>query len=1040
MLTTVRKEEKLQQSIQVVEQYLERTHLQELTNYQVVPLSNKLAKISIQNNIRLFEITKIVYDKNEDIIEKMVNIFNAVGSLGAALTLAIDSDGKEVRLFIGIRAENAIAAKDGLDKSFRGNFPGTKLENLMTNDIQNIIEKMLHNNKNTQKNICSVTGIPAFKEVDRKEYIQGLEKLIDSMRGESFSAIFIADAISTHESIKIRQGYEEIYTSLVPFQKTDLTAGRNDSQAVTDGISEGITNTVNESITKTQSFTEGSTEGSSTSNTENHGLNIIKSTIRGFTGGKTGSSQGTTVNYNTNKSYSDGQSNTGGTSAATSTNTTRNVTDTAGTSSTIQVHLENKMISSLLEKIDIQLDRLKKAEDLGLWHYSCYFIADDEQTARVAATNYQAIIRGDNSAIEGSSINIWNNKHPENPKVIKYLEKFAHPILQLSNKKDNALDQLSTGTLINSRELAIAYGLPRKSINGIPVIEMAEFGRNVHQLNMLGDNRSFSLGNIYYMGQKEMSEVHLDIESLAKHTFITGSTGSGKSNTIYRIINQLNNQNVKFLVIEPAKGEYKEVFGGHYGVHVYGTNPQFTPVLKINPFRFPENIHVLEHIERLIEIFNACWEMSAAMPAVLREAVERAYIEAGWDLDNSYHFENTPVYPTLKQLVNILPNVIEASGYSEEVKSNYVGALVTRVKSLTTGLFSSIFSDLEIDNTILFDENCIIDLSRVGSAETRSLLMGILFMRLQEHRMAYTNGMNIPLKHVTILEEAHHLLRKTSTTQSSEGANLQGKSVEMLTNAIAEMRTYGEGFIIADQSPNLLDASVIRNTNTKIIMRLPDGSDREAVGASASLDEIQLNEIPKLETGVAIVYQNNWLEPVLCSIHHFNNEKPFVNVDDRKTKLKINRENKTNLFEVLLHGFAYPNEILPQIQIEKGIESLGNLEISRYVSTILMNEFNMLERTGKLSYWAEESLLNVSDKIREVINPNPIIYYALNSNDIEEFNNKVLKSLELHVKFKDQKYMSLLVQALLISYLKHNHSFQAKYEEWFAYKSKKEVF
>lgn len=77
----------------------------------------------------------------------------------------------------------------------------------------------------------------------------------------------------------------------------------------------------------------------------------------------------------------------------------------------------------------------------------------------------------------------------------------------------------------------------------------------------------------------------------------------------------------------------------------------------------------------------------------------------------------------------------------------------------------------------------------------------------------------------------------------------------MLANSIAEMRTYGEGFIIADQAPGLLDASVIRNTNTKIIMRLPDYSDRELVGKAASLNEDQIIELARLPQGVAAVYQ-----------------------------------------------------------------------------------------------------------------------------------------------------------------------------------------
>ena len=44
---------------------------------------------------------------------------------------------------------------------------------------------------------------------------------------------------------------------------------------------------------------------------------------------------------------------------------------------------------------------------------------------------------------------------------------------------------------------------------------------------------------------------------LSMHTFVTGSTGSGKSNTVYEILRQLDMVGIHFLVIEPAKGEYK---------------------------------------------------------------------------------------------------------------------------------------------------------------------------------------------------------------------------------------------------------------------------------------------------------------------------------------------------------------------------------------------------------------------------------------------------------------------------------------------------
>ncbi len=91
----------------------------------------------------------------------------------------------------------------------------------------------------------------------------------------------------------------------------------------------------------------------------------------------------------------------------------------------------------------------------------------------------------------------------------------------------------------------------------------------------------------------------------------------------------------------------------------------------------------------------------------------------------------------------------------------------------------------------------------------------------------------------------------------------------MLSNAIAEMRTHGEGFIIADQSPSAVHISAIRNTNTKILMRLPDETDRLLAGKSAALTDEQVDEMARLPRGVAVVYQNEWLEAVLCKVSRF---------------------------------------------------------------------------------------------------------------------------------------------------------------------------
>ena len=185
--------------------------------------------------------------------------------------------------------------------------------------------------------------------------------------------------------------------------------------------------------------------------------------------------------------------------------------------------------------------------------------------------------------------------------------------------------------LISGKEMAYQMAMPQKSVSGVQVITCAEFGREVALLSE-GDGETISVGNIYHMHHKEENEVMLDVKALTAHTFITGSTGAGKSTTIYKLLDELSRidvgdseKNVKFMVIEPAKGEYKNALANNkkFKIRVYGTNPKITRLLRINPFKFPsDKIHIYEHLDRLIEIFNVCWPMYAAMPAVLKAAME----------------------------------------------------------------------------------------------------------------------------------------------------------------------------------------------------------------------------------------------------------------------------------------------------------------------------------------------------------------------------------------------------------------------------------
>jgi hypothetical protein len=443
----------------------------------------------------------------------------------------------------------------------------------------------------------------------------------------------------------------------------------------------------------------------------------------------------------------------------------------------------------------------------------------------------------------------------------------------------------SSAAMVSGKELPLLMGLPQSSVSGFVVVEQAPFGRDVFtRQKYLGEsdktNRTIDFGCVYHMDKiYDANRISLDLDSFASHCFITGSTGSGKSNTVYKLLEEIiadknrlqdtrfNGENVTFLVIEPAKGEYKLAFGGLPGINIFTTNPRFNNMLSINPFEFNIEIHVLEHLDRLIEIFSACWPLYAAMPALLKTSMEKAYIRHGWDLKHSEWIDcGNGKYPTFQDVLDVLPNILNEKDFSADTKGDYIGALLTRIESLTNGLTGQIFTNNAIEESILFNENTIIDLSRVGSAETQALIMGILVLKLSEFRQSEQKGTNLPLRHVTVLEEAHNLLKRTSTEQGQESANVQGKSVEMISRSIAEMRTYGEGFIIVDQSPTAVDISAVKNTNTKIVMNLPETTDCETVGRAIGLNPEQITELSRLVTGVAAVYQNKWLESVLVKI------------------------------------------------------------------------------------------------------------------------------------------------------------------------------
>ena len=124
-------------------------------------------------------------------------------------------------------------------------------------------------------------------------------------------------------------------------------------------------------------------------------------------------------------------------------------------------------------------------------------------------------------------------------------------------------------------------------------------------------------------------------------------------------------------------------------------------------------------------------------------------------------------------------------------------------------------------------------------------------------------------------------------------------------------------------------------------MRLPDEYDRKMVGKSASLTDEQIDEIAKLPGGVAAVYQNDWLAPVLCKVKKFETENKKYEYTPESREQFNERPLKNELVKLLLKkrtsNEAEADALQPQI------ERILNNYMNDY-----LRDFGYLDEYGRL--------------------------------------------------------------------------------------------
>lgn len=1071
--------------LNIIEDEVMKGYVAQLSSLPIVRPEEDL--LSHLQAIQFFKITELVYQEDEFSVDNLSMVFHALSNKPCTLVMMLKSDGANHDFYLGVRPHDKKNSSGTmmqmLKQTLLGFFPGSRIADYFNDDMCADMESL------KADCISCVTCAAGYKKEGglpgNSDFVQGLEKYVYSLQGKKYTAIFIADNVSSRRLQAKKQEYEKIYTEISPFAKMQINFTLSNSNSISVGESQGRTKnfsygvsrgtsvnlTESETVTNGVNVSHGSTETHGDSKSVSDGKTDTVGHSNGFTdtesdshtegaftgrGASAGIGIGLSVGLNRSKgksssdtrSYSHASSHTDsvsnsisrtlthginnsssvsdtyGTSESKSESRSRGtgmqeghtynigdgfnlvdsetLTDTFGTSQGITLNSENMTLALTLQKIQKHLNRIEECESFGMWDFAAYFLGESAAETETAANIYKSVIAGQESGIERVAINTWTDAQ-ETKEIFGYIRNFMHPLFWYEgfSYEGGRNVAVTPSVMVSTNELAIHMGLPRHSVKGLPVVKHAPFAQEVITRKASGE-KIVDIGCIYHLGQTTDTKVKLDLDSLSMHTFVTGSTGSGKSNAVYHLLSEVRKKEIPFLVVEPAKGEYKNVFPD---IKCYGTNPKLGELLKINPFSFPEGIHVLEHIDRIVEIFNVCWPMYAAMPAVLKESIEQAYTSAGWDLDLSENIKVEGLFPTFDDVLRELSTTINGSEYSTDTKGDYIGSLSTRIKSLTNGINGRIFVSDEMNLADLFDKSAVIDISRVGAMETKSLIMGLVVLKLQEYRMANSTGMNVPLKHITVLEEAHNLLKKTSTEQAAESSNMVGKSVEMLTNTIAEIRTFGEGFVIVDQAPNLLDTAAIRNTNTKIVLRLPESTDREITGGAIGLNGQQFSELSRLPTGVAAVYQNDWQEAVLCSLPGY---EPYEFRSGSGKEWKPVEVKKIESCQ-LLHLLLKRNLDSEQIKRTKCMIIKANAS-AKVRRDLILN----LEKRDRLYEWAVADYINKNFDFRDIFRG------TSKCADLEELGNRMRQNIEGEFSgFDVEEQYAILYYICRIEHEKH---------------------
>jgi hypothetical protein len=496
------------------------------------------------------------------------------------------------------------------------------------------------------------------------------------------------------------------------------------------------------------------------------------------------------------------------------------------------------------------LSSLGEGMAAGSWRTGVYLLGDGESYPRLA-TVWRSVFSGERSLPEPVRVFDW-------PGADALAQQWAMPDATGLPGPGHFRRPFEFQSLLTTGQLASYVQLPETETPGFSV-DLAPRFDTVPSSSASAPG--ISIGRVLDRGRETGGMYRTSLTSLTRHVFVAGTTGAGKTNTIFSMLTEADAAGVPFLVIEPAKKEYRAlithpVLGPR--IRVFTAGQASVAPLVLNPFEVPPRTAVSEHLDLIRAAFGAAFGMWTPLPQILERCLHEVYTDRGWDLRTNLNSRLMPgadpadAFPTLADLVAKAAEVVPTLGYDDKVASDLRAALTTRLQSLQAGGKGAMLDVARsLPDAELFGHPTVIELEAMGDDGDKAFVTALLLIRLAEYRRA--TGQADRLVHLLVIEEAHRLLGRGAPKQAEE-ADPRGQAVETFANLLSEIRAYGQGVIIADQVPVRLAPDVVKNTTLKIAHRLVSADDRLAMGGAMSMQEPQTQALTTLGIGEAAVF------------------------------------------------------------------------------------------------------------------------------------------------------------------------------------------